>query len=41
MAVPTPLEKRAQRKARNNPAKYMNLVALIDDFTILNFFLLS
>jgi len=41
MAVPTPLEKRAQRKARNNTAMDMNLVALIDVFTILIFFLLS
>ncbi len=41
MATLTPLEKRAQRKARNNTAMDMNLVALIDVFTILIFFLLS
>ncbi|MDP2004604.1 MAG: biopolymer transporter ExbD [Rubrivivax sp.] len=41
MAAMTPLEKRAQRKARNNTAMDMNLVALIDVFTILIFFLLS
>lgn len=37
----TPLEKRAQRKARNHNGLDMNLVALIDIFTILLFFLLS
>ena len=41
MSTLTPLEKRAQRKARNNTAMDMNLVALIDVFTILIFFLLS
>jgi biopolymer transport protein ExbD len=37
----TPLEKRAERKARNKTGLDMNLVALIDIFTILIFFLLS
>jgi len=37
----TPLQKRAQRKGRNQSALDMNLVALIDVFTILIFFLLS
>ena len=37
----TPLEKRAERKARNQSAVDLNLVALIDIFTILIFFLLS
>jgi len=37
----TPIQKRAQRKARNNTALDMNLVALIDIFTILIFFLMS
>jgi biopolymer transport protein ExbD len=37
----TPLEKRAARKARNNTGLDMNLVALIDIFTILIFFLMS
>jgi biopolymer transport protein TolR len=37
----TPLEKRAERKARNHNGLDMNLVALIDIFTILLFFLLS
>ncbi|MDO9091763.1 MAG: biopolymer transporter ExbD [Rubrivivax sp.] len=41
MAAMTPLEKRAERKARNKSALDMNLVALIDVFTILIFFLLS
>ena len=41
MAALTPLEKRAQRKARSGAAMDMNLVALIDVFTILIFFLLS
>ncbi len=38
---PTPLQRRAQRKARNSSSLDMNLVALIDIFTILIFFLLS
>ena len=37
----TPLEKRAARKARNKTGLDMNLVALIDIFTIMIFFLLS
>jgi biopolymer transport protein TolR len=37
----TPIQKRAARKARNNHSLDMNLVALIDIFTILIFFLLS
>lgn len=37
----TPLQKRAERKARNHSAVDLNLVALIDIFTILIFFLLS
>jgi biopolymer transport protein TolR len=37
----TPLQKRAARKSRNSHALDMNLVALIDIFTILIFFLLS
>jgi biopolymer transport protein ExbD len=37
----TPLQKRAERKTRNQTALDMNLVALIDIFTILIFFLLS
>jgi biopolymer transport protein TolR len=41
MATMSPREKRAERKARNNSALDMNLVALIDVFTILIFFLLS
>ena len=41
MATMTALEKRAHRKARNNTAMDMNLVSLIDVFTILIFFLLS
>jgi biopolymer transport protein ExbD len=41
MATLSPLQKRAQRKARNSTAMDMNLVALIDVFTILIFFLLS
>ncbi|MCY7315659.1 MAG: biopolymer transporter ExbD [Rubrivivax sp.] len=40
-ATMTALQKRAHRKARNNTAMDMNLVALIDVFTILIFFLLS
>lgn len=41
MAAMTPLEKRAQRHARGGAAMDMNLVSLIDVFTILIFFLLS
>jgi biopolymer transport protein ExbD len=37
----SPLQKRAERKARNKTGLDMNLVALIDIFTILIFFLLS
>jgi len=37
----TPLQKRAERKARNQSQVDLNLVALIDIFTILIFFLLS
>jgi biopolymer transport protein ExbD len=37
----TPLQKRAERKARNKTALDMNLVSLIDIFTILIFFLMS
>jgi biopolymer transport protein TolR len=37
----TPLQKRAERLARNNSGLDMNLVALIDIFTILIFFLMS
>ena len=37
----TPLEKRAARKERNKTGLDMNLVSLIDIFTILIFFLLS
>ena len=37
----TPLEKRAARKERNHSGLDMNLVALIDIFTILIFFLMS
>ena len=37
----TPLQKRAERKARNQSGLDMNLVALIDIFTILIFFLMS
>lgn len=37
----TPIQKRAQRKARNQSGLDMNLVALIDIFTILIFFLMS
>ncbi|HSI51372.1 MAG TPA: biopolymer transporter ExbD [Ideonella sp.] len=37
----TPLQKRAARKARNQTGLDMNLVSLIDVFTILIFFLLS
>ena len=41
MAQLTPLEKRAARKPRNHSMVDMNLVSLIDVFTILIFFLLS
>lgn len=37
----TPLQKRASRRERNKQGLDMNLVALIDIFTILLFFLLS
>ena len=37
----TPLQKRAERKTRNVSQLDMNLVSLIDIFTILIFFLLS
>jgi biopolymer transport protein ExbD len=37
----TPLQRRAERKARNQTMVDMNLVSLIDVFTILIFFLLS
>ena len=37
----TPLQKRAERKARNHSGLDMNLVSLIDIFTILIFFLMS
>jgi len=37
----TPIQKRAERKARNQQGLDMNLVALIDIFTILIFFLMS
>lgn len=37
----TPLQKRAERQARNQSQVDLNLVALIDIFTILIFFLLS
>jgi biopolymer transport protein ExbD len=37
----TPLQQRAERKARNKTMVDMNLVSLIDIFTILIFFLLS
>ena len=41
MSAMTPLEKRAARKARNHSMVDMNLVSLIDIFTILIFFLLA
>ena len=41
MAAMTALEKRAQRRTRGGAAMDMNLVSLIDVFTILIFFLLS
>ncbi|MBW8832430.1 MAG: biopolymer transporter ExbD [Burkholderiales bacterium] len=37
----TPIQKRAERKSRNQTMVDMNLVSLIDVFTILIFFLLS
>jgi len=37
----TPLQRRAERKSRNHSMVDMNLVSLIDIFTILIFFLLS
>ena len=37
----TPLQRRQERKSRNSSSLDMNLVALIDIFTILIFFLLS
>jgi biopolymer transport protein TolR len=37
----TPLQKRTERKARNKTGLDMNLVSLIDIFTILIFFLMS
>ena len=37
----TPLQRRAERRARNQNMVDMNLVSLIDVFTILIFFLLS
>ena len=41
MATKTPLEKRAERRNRHGTMVDMNLVSLIDVFTILIFFLLS
>jgi biopolymer transport protein TolR len=41
MAVMTPRERRTERKNRGGAALDMNLVSLIDVFTILIFFLLS
>ena len=41
MATMTALQKRAARKARGGASMDMNLVSLIDVFTILIFFLLS
>ena len=41
MSTMTPLQRRQERKARNSSSLDMNLVALIDIFTILIFFLLS
>ena len=37
----TPIQKRAERKSRNHTGLDMNLVSLIDIFTILIFFLMS
>ena len=41
MSSKTPLERRAERKLRNVSLVDLNLVSLIDIFTILIFFLLS
>jgi len=41
MATMTPLQKRAERRSRHGTMVDMNLVSLIDVFTILIFFLLS
>lgn len=41
MATMTPIQKRAARRERNQSSLDMNLVALIDIFTILIFFLLT
>ena len=41
MATMTPLQKRAERRSRNQTMVDMNLVSLIDVFTILIFFLMS
>jgi biopolymer transport protein ExbD len=41
MSTMTPLQRRAERKSRNQTMVDMNLVSLIDVFTILIFFLLS
>jgi len=41
MSAPTPLQRRAARRGRNPSMVDMNLVSLIDVFTILIFFLLS
>src|SRR6202008_4727105 len=41
MATLTPLQKRTERRSRNQTMVDMNLVSLIDVFTILIFFLLS
>jgi biopolymer transport protein ExbD len=41
MSTMTPLQKRAERKARSHSLVDMNLVSLIDIFTILIFFLLA
>ena len=41
MSTLTPLQRRQERKSRNSSSLDMNLVALIDIFTILIFFLLS
>jgi len=41
MATMTPLQKRAERRGRNQTMVDMNLVSLIDVFTILIFFLMS
>ena len=41
MATKTPLQKRAERRSRHGSMVDMNLVSLIDVFTILIFFLMS